>query len=94
MSFEIRRVAAIREPGSGHTRTWLENECLTCGLDDYCFFARGSQRDLARMKETEDTDADILGDCLGMKDQSEEQKEQGSGQHAANPPNCEACGPR
>ncbi len=59
-------------------------------MSDYCFFARGSQRDLARMKETEDTDADILG----MKDQSEEQKEDGSSQHAANPPNCEACGPR
>src|SRR4029077_15821185 len=95
MAAEVEKYRVIgNTKGRGHRRIWFENECLICGFQDDCFFARGLQRELARMKEAEHADADILGDSLGIKGQSEEEKEHGPGQHAVNPPDFGACGPR
>jgi len=51
----------------GNTRTWLENECLACGVNDDGFVARGLHPKFVRMEETDDPDADILGDYTGIK---------------------------
>ncbi len=94
MAAEIEEERVIGNINSGHARTWLENECLACGVNDNRLISRGLQLDFARMKKTEDSDADILGDCMGTQGQSEEQKNDSSARHAANPPSGGACGPR
>ncbi len=79
---------------SGHTRIWLEDEGLAFGLKDDGLPARRLQRELPWMKETEDADTNILGDCPGIRDQREEQEKDSSGQHATIPPNGGASGRR
>src|SRR5882762_4519412 len=80
--------------GSGHTRIWLEDECLAFSLKDDRLLARGLQRELPRMKETKDADTNILCDCAGIRDEREEQEKDNSGQHAVIPPNGGAFAPR
>jgi len=79
---------------SGHRRTWLENEHLDPGVDSKSIVARGLQRELVRMKETENSDANILGDGIGIKDQSEQQEQDASARHATTLPSGAAFGPR
>ena len=63
-------------------------------MDNKSIVARGLQRELVRMKETENSDANILGDGIGIKDQSEQQERGGFGGHATTLPSGAAYGPR
>jgi hypothetical protein len=63
-------------------------------VDDKSSVARGLQSELARVKETEDSDANILGDSIRIEDQSEQQEKDGSGTHATTLPTGAACGLR
>ena len=63
-------------------------------MKDDRIVVRGLQRELARMKETEDSDTNILGDGIGIEDQSEQQEQNGSGRHASTLPTRGAFGLR
>jgi len=67
MAAEIEEQRVIGNMNRGNTRTWLENECLACGVNDDGFVARGLHPKFVRMEETDDPDADILGDYTGIK---------------------------
>jgi hypothetical protein len=67
MAVETEEQRAIGNMNRGHTRTWLENERLARGVNDDGFVAGSLQLEFLRMEETEDPDADILGDYTGIK---------------------------